>query len=231
MPRVILPELLDAAPDAEAVGSVHDLVRINRYLGGYSTVRRLFARVVKPGESFTVLDVGAASGDMGAAIRKSFPGARITSLDYKRNHLAQAPFPKLQGDAFLLPFAPASFDFVFSSLFLHHFDDAAVVSLLRGFGVVARRAVLAIDLDRGPFAYRFIPATRWLFHWHPITLHDAPVSVQAAFHPQELASLARAAGLSNPAVRVHRPWSRLSLIAVSPRVCAVEVGDERGERL
>ena len=216
MPRVILPELLDGTPDAEAAGSVNDLVRINRYLGGYWTVRQLFARVVKRRESFTVLDVGAASGDMGAAIRKGFPGARVTSLDQKRNHLAQAPFPKLQGDAFHLPFAPASFDFVFSSLFLHHFEDDEVMRLLRAFGVVARRAVLAIDLDRGPFAYRFLPATRWLFHWHPITLHDGPISVQAAFHSQELANLARAAGLLHPVVRVHRPWSRLSLIATPP---------------
>ena len=213
MPRVILPELLDGTPDAEAVGAVRDLTRINRYLGGYWTVGRLFDRVVKPGDAFTVLDVGAASGDMGAAIRRGYPQARVTSLDRKRNHLAEAAPPRLQADAFELPFAPASFDFVFSSLFLHHFADASVVRLLQGFGVVARRAVLAIDIDRGPFACRFIPATRWLFHWDPITLHDAPVSVRAAFRRQELQGLARRAGLANATVRVHRPWSRLALIA------------------
>ena len=210
--RVITPELLDGAPPLDAIPSLRDLVRINRYLGGYSTLRSMLRHLVKPTERFSLLDIGAASGDMGKVVLEGYPNARVISFDYKLNHLTPAPYPKLAGDAFALPFKDAAFDFVFSSLFLHHFDNAQVVTLLGGFRRTARRAVLATDLERGPLAAAFLPATAWLFGWHPITLHDGPVSVRAAFKRDELLELALAAGLP-AAVRVHRPWSRLSLIA------------------
>ncbi|MDP8981899.1 MAG: methyltransferase domain-containing protein [Acidobacteriota bacterium] len=211
--RVIVPELLDHAPAHEAEASLRDLVWINRYLGGYQIMRKVFRDLVRRDQPFTVLDVGAASGDMGAALRREFPRAIVTSLDARDLHLHRAAYPKLVGDAFRLPFARQRFDYVFSSLFLHHFPDDDVVRLFQQFGAVSRRAVVAIDLDRGPLGYHFVPATRWLLGWHPITVHDAPASVQAAFRHSELAELARRAGLQKPRVRVHRPWSRLSLIA------------------
>ncbi len=211
--RFIVPEMLDHAPPDVVRASLRDLERINRYLGGYLVLRKMFARLVQPGEAFSVLDVGAASGDMGAAIRRNFPRARVTSLDYKVDHLAQAGDPKVAGDAFHLPFRPASFDFVFSSLFLHHFTDDRVVELFASFRSIARRAVLAIDLDRGPLAYYFLPNTRWLFGWHAITINDGQISVEAGFKRDELLALAAKAGLARARVRVHRPWSRLSLVA------------------
>ncbi len=211
--RVIVPEMLDHAPPDVARASLRDLERINRYLGGYLVVRRMFSRLVAKQESFSVLDVGAASGAMGQAIRRRFPQARVTSLDYKAHHLARAANPKVAADAFQLPFRPASFDFVFSSLFLHHFTNDQVVELFTGFRAVAKRAVLAIDLDRGPLAYYFLPNTRWLFGWQEITINDGQISVEAAFKRDELLALAAKAGLGGAEVRVHRPWSRLSLVA------------------
>ena len=212
--RVIVPELLDHASPEVARDNLRDLVRINRYFGGHAILRRIMADFVHSQEDrFSMLDVGAASGDMGAVLRRRYPRATITSLDRKCVHLEKAAHPKLAGDAFLLPFAAHSFDFVFSSLFLHHFTDDQVLDLFRNFRTLARRAVVAIDLERGPLAYRFIPATRWLFGWHEISLYDGPVSVRAAFKKDELLSLALRAGLDQARVNVHRPWARLSLVA------------------
>jgi hypothetical protein len=211
--RVIVPEALDHAPPDVKRASLRDLSRVNRFLGGYYVLGRLFDNVVKPGESFSVLDIGAASGDMGAAIRRRYPHARVTSLDYQSDHLTQAADPKIVADAFRLPFRPASFDYVFSSLFLHHFSNDQIVELFREFRVLARSAVLSIDLDRGPLAYYFLPATRWLFGWHDITISDGQISVAAAMNRDEMQSLALRAGLDRAKVRIHRPWSRLSLLA------------------
>jgi SAM-dependent methyltransferase len=211
--RVIVPEMLDHAPPDVTQASLQDLARINRYLGGYYVLGQVFDGVVSPADAFSVLDIGAASGDMGEAIRRRYPLAEVTSLDYKGDHLTQAAGPKIVADAFRLPFRPASFDFVFSSLFLHHFSDDQVVELLRSCQSLARRAVLAIDLERGPLAYHFLPRTRWLFGWHDITINDGQISVAAALKKDELRNLAMRAGLNSARVRVHRPWSRLSLVA------------------
>ena len=211
--RVIEPELLDDATGEEARANLVDLVKINRHFGGYRILRSIVSEFVSPSDTFSMLDIGAASGDMGAQLRLSHPKAVVIALDRKYEHLAQAANPKLVGDAFHLPFAPASFDFVFSSLFLHHFSNEQAVELLGKFKTIARRAVLAIDLERGPIAYHFLPATRWLFGWHRLSLHDGPVSVQAAFKKDELLAIARQAGLDNARVSTHRPWARLSLVA------------------
>jgi hypothetical protein len=213
--RVLKPEILDTLSEEDARASLADLTRINRQWGGHSTLRRLLRKVVRSGESFSLLDVGAASGDMGSRIREWYPKAHVVSLDRIPSHLAECPGERIAGDAFRLPVRENSFDYVFSSLFLHHFDDIQVVELFAEFRRVARRAVLAIDLERNPIAYYFLPGTRWLFGWDPVTVYDGAISVEAAFRSRELAALARRAGLENPRAHAYRPVFRIGLVASS----------------
>jgi len=211
--RVLQPEVLDTLPAEEARPSLADLVRINRRWGGHSSLHKLIDETISPNEEFTVLDVGAASGDMGGRFRRLRPGARVISLDYLESHMRSCPGARVAGDAFSLPFPPRSFDYVFCSQFLHHFSDADVARLLTGFGQVARKRVLAIDLLRNPLPYHFISSTKRLFGWHPVTVHDGKLSVQAAFRPRELMVLAKQAGLANPQVRWFVPAFRIALWA------------------
>lgn len=212
--RVCRPELLDHSPPADAACSLADLRRINRYFGGHRLLRSLLRGFVSTSESFSLLEIGAGSGDNSAVVASSFPRARVTLLDYRHLHLSEARTgSRVVADAFAAPFAPGSFDFVFSSLFLHHFSEEQVVELLAKMRCIARKAVLATDLERTWLAYHFLPATRWLFRWHPITMHDGPASVQAGFRRDELADMAHAAGLTHARIRAHRPWFRLSLAA------------------
>jgi len=210
--RVLAPEILDTLPEEQARRSLADLTRINRRWGGHSTLRHLLRENVQPDETFTMLDVGAASGDMGDCVRRWYPGGRVTSLDRIPSHLKTASGWRIAGDAFHLPLRPKSFDFVFCSLFLHHFTNEEIVRLLEGFGEVARRAVLVIDLERHPIAYYFLPWSQWLFGWDPVTVNDGPISVEAAFRADELEDLACLAHL-NPRTRVYRPAFRIAMTA------------------
>jgi hypothetical protein len=210
--RILKPELLDTLPAERGRANLQDLVRLNRRWGGLSTVRWLLSAAQVEG-AFSLVDIGAASGDMGSAIRVSHPQAKVVSVDYIPWHLESAAHPKVGADGFALPFQNGAFDYSFCSLFLHHFTAEEIVRLLAEFRRVARRAVLVIDLERHFVPYYFVPWTRWLLGWDPITCHDAAISVEAAFLPAELEELARAAGLQSARARTFRPAFRIAMLA------------------
>jgi 2-polyprenyl-3-methyl-5-hydroxy-6-metoxy-1,4-benzoquinol methylase len=211
--RLIEPELLDHTEPSEARRNLADLVRINRNFGGHSAVRRTISEVANKSDSFTLLDIGAASGDTARLIRQMYPRASVTSLDYNLVNLEQAPPPKLIADAFSLPLKAQSFDYVLCSSFLHHFRNEQVTELLRSFYTVARKALLAVDLERHVLPYLFIRASRPFYGWGRITVHDGQISVRASFQQRELLALAAKAGIKDPAVKRFRPAFRLGLVA------------------
>lgn len=204
---------MDHLPPGEARKNLADLARINARFGGHSVLLNALAKVAGQKDEFTVLDVGAASGDAARVIQKDFRGASVTNLDLNATNLEQAPYPKVLGDAFRLPFLPGSFDYVLSSLFLHHFEDLRVVELLKGFYSVARRAIVVCDLERHVLPYLFLPATKPLLGWERVTVHDGVISVRASFRREELRTLSRRAGIDSAEIRVHRPAFRISLVA------------------
>lgn len=210
-------ELLDApdVPAPEVDRSLADLRRINRWLGGRGVLLGMLEKEADRLrlDRFSLLDVGAGSGDQAAVVLARFPNAQIVLCDLNCTHLPKAGLPRVAADATRLPFADASFDFVTACLMLHHFRDADAIRLLRLFGRLARRAVLINDLERHWFPVLFIRATAPVFARSPITRHDATASVRQAFQPGELRDLAREAGFRDIEVRRHLPWFRLSMIA------------------
>jgi ubiquinone/menaquinone biosynthesis C-methylase UbiE len=211
--RVIEPELLEHAPVEEARANLEQIVILNQRFGGHRVLRKTLAEVVNGDAAFSLLDIGSASGDTAKLVRQLYPAASVTSLDLSPVNLADAPHPKILADAFYLPFKPATFDFVFCSLFLHHFDGPLVSELMASFYRVAKRALLVSDLERHVLPYLFFPATKLFFGWTPMTMHDGMYSIRAAFRAGEMRELAKNAGIPNAEVKVHRPAFRISLIA------------------
>ena len=210
--RAIQPELLECAGPGPAERNLRDIARINRWFGGHFALLRVMRDLVDPHERFSLLDVGAGSGDMGRCLSRHFQKAKIVSVDHRAFHLRDAPSPRVVADALHLPFPRHAFDFVLCSSVLHHFPDCEVIEMIASLRQYARRALLLLDLERHRLAYRFLPMTRRILGWGPLTLHDGPVSVAAAFRLEELVSLAGAAGANAVVGRKHRPWFRVSVV-------------------
>ncbi len=145
--------MLEHAAPEEARANLADIVRLNEKFGGHGVLRKTLAEVVDGNAKFSLLDIGAASGDTAKLVSQLYPRASVTSLDMNAVNLADAPHPKLLADAFHLPVKPESFDFVLCSLFLHHFESAAVCELMASFYRVARQALLISDLERHILPY------------------------------------------------------------------------------
>ena len=197
---------MDHASAADVALNLRDLSRINRWLGGNLVLAALLAPHLRRNPRALVLDAGAANGETLRWLAGRFPQARFVALDRAERLLRMGQGDRVTADVFTWPIRPKSVDIVISSLFLHHFADDAVRQILTYFEDAARDAVIAVDLHRHVLARGFLPATRFAFGWHPITVHDAVLSVNAAFKPAELRALAPGAR-----VRSHWPWFRLSL--------------------
>ncbi len=213
--RVLESEWLETAPALAAERNLRDLVHLNRWFGGHRALLQVLQKLVHPQDRFSVLDVGAASGDMGKCISRSYKHAVVVSLDHRITHLRPATPPRVVADAFALPFRDHSFDYVFCSLLLHHFSDRRAVALVGKLLRFARRALIVLDVERHPLAYFFLPLTRWLLYWSDLTVHDGRVSVAASFKADELRGIGQQAGAKEAQIRRHWPWFRISMVIPS----------------
>src|SRR5690606_23261255 len=96
----------------------------------------------------------------------------------------------VEGDALALPFGDRAFDIAMCHTMLHHFDTPDAARVIGEMDRVARWGIVVTDLARSRPALlgaRALAATIW--RSHPVTRHDGPVSVRAAFTPSEIAAL------------------------------------------
>jgi ubiquinone/menaquinone biosynthesis C-methylase UbiE len=214
--RATEPELLDeGVPEGEALKSLRDLKRVNRWLGGRRAIARALRPFLVPGAR--LLDVGCGSADMpGWLARRPPRPALVVGLDLKWLHVRQAPAAvhPVVGDVRALPFAPLSFDVVTASLFLHHFDEEEAPEVLRRLFALARGALVVNDLHRARVPWLFGRAVFPLAFESRVSVEDGLLSIRRAFRPDELRDAFRRADLPGVEVRRSFPYR---LIAVARR--------------
>jgi ubiquinone/menaquinone biosynthesis C-methylase UbiE len=209
---------------AEYEGCIVELQRVNRWLGDTRALRNSLLNDLQKetSKAFSVLDVGAGSGellrvvaDWANAERRSCKlvglelNARSAKAIIEDSH---GEVSSVRADAFQLPFAHGTFDYVVCSLFTHHFREAQVVQLLREMSRAAKRKLFVIDLHRHPVAYYFYITIGRLFLYNRLIREDGALSILRSFTPHELQTLAEQAGLTNVRVRRSFPF-RLVLSA------------------
>jgi ubiquinone/menaquinone biosynthesis C-methylase UbiE len=173
---------------------------------------------------FSLLDVGTGNGDIPATIarwaRRRNLAARISCLEHEAVTVEAAAdqtrafseIKLVRGDASRPPFAPASFDFVLASQLLHHFADEQMVTLLRTWARLARRAIIVSDLVRHPLAYHGIRLLTKAFTRNIMTRTDAPLSVRRALTIEEWRAVLREANVGRFRVDWALPFRMRALI-------------------
>ncbi len=217
-------ELLDLHRGSlnEVRRSLHDIRRINTYLGGAKVIGdATFALLQKHQvQNATVLDIGTGSADLPLYLVKQAQRRKLTirvlALDVNARHLriaredlrgSQAKnIHLLQADAFRLPLRDESVDVVISSLFLHHFRSTQIHQLLAEFERVSRRGWIVNDLVRHNVPLWFFRLTRPIFAHSYITRHDGEASLRRAYTTDEMQKIVHQSVVPSARVRSHFPF-------------------------
>jgi len=219
----------------------------NRNLrGAEGLLHHLKENRVRIGSTVRLLDVGTGCGDIPLAalawadanevdLRIVGVDSLPASLEDARRAIARAAEKNARGrdaiesrielvkaDAFELAarFEPASFDVVHAGMFLHHFTDDQIVTLLKMMGALASKLVIWNDLlrDRASrMAIRVLtlPMSR-------VIRHDAVLSVDKGFLDDDARTLMARAGLPQPVIK---RWGWAGRFSAS---CSI--GDNRAVR-
>ena len=208
--RSLKPERLDTGDyTPEEYAKWHrEMWFICRTFGEMRALRGSLLKEIKanPQNEVSILDVGAGSGELLRVVKKSATDTKLLLVGAELSFEAAAAMANnsnkilpVQCDALKSPFADNSFDYVFSSLFLHHLTDEQAIALLGEMNRVARKRFFVIDLHRHPVAYYFYKMVSPLF-LQRFTQQDGALSILKSFRPDELLRLAYDAGCKDVSV-------------------------------
>jgi len=192
--------------------TLRELDFINQWLGGNAVTLNAIEKAWKeiPKEKFiSIADLGCGSGEMLRLIAKKAihqnRNVLLTGIDanphivdYAKNHSAVFPNVKFEAlNIFSNEFQSHNVDIVIATLFLHHFSDGELTTLLVSLKKQAKSAIIINDIHRHPLAYYSIKWLTSLFSKSRMVKYDAPLSVLRAFTQSELKLILEKAGIKN----------------------------------
>jgi len=174
---------------------------IHRFFGEVRALRNtLVAEIESTHESsVSVLEIAAGSGGLLAYLKQRIRRSKLTRIGLEISadstlSIADNGCIAVRGDGLDLPFANNSVDFVFTTLFLHHLDEAQAIQLMSEMDRVARRKFFIIDLDRRPVPYLLYRLFGAIL-LQRFTRDDGALSIRRAYRRRELEAIAIKAGL------------------------------------
>lgn len=201
--RVLTPELLDSLPpeDPAAQASRRDLRRLHPVLGQIGLWTNWFAENYPARPPASLADLGAGDCSLlGTVLLRAYPkgghGARIFFVDRQPvvpestlSHLRRCNWLPTVVKSDVLPWLEESppLETALANLFLHHFEESGISRLCSALaGRVTSFA--AAEPRRSRLAWWAARSLGWI-GCHPVTRHDARVSVEAGFSGCELSRL------------------------------------------
>lgn len=210
-------EILDDLDvQGEAVSqNLKELDLINTLLGGNAISIAALKTVLSSNpdkKNWKVADLGCGSGHLMLELNKvlkqhqskgSFTGfdANPFIVQYAQHHCAADPDIRVICSNVLIGTFPEVYDVVHASLFLHHFNEEELVSLLKKLKTHTSTAIVINDLHRHPLAYYSIKFLTGLFSKSYLVQHDAALSVAKGFKKTEWKTILQRAGYEHYTIK------------------------------
>jgi SAM-dependent methyltransferase len=202
-PRRVEPEELDglAADDPRGLRSRRDLRRVHVAMRSVSNLRRAVAALQLAVQPRRILELGAGDGTLllrfARALRPRWPDVELTLLDRvdlvsEQTHAGyrelgwQVSFLRADALEWAASRQTRSYDLCLANLFLHHFEPAPLMVLLRAVAA-ATDAFVACEPRRSNIA-RVGSRLIVLLGASEITRRDAAKSVASGFTDRELSA-------------------------------------------
>jgi 2-polyprenyl-3-methyl-5-hydroxy-6-metoxy-1,4-benzoquinol methylase len=194
------------------------LGNINKWLGGNRVtldgIKQLLKNQPKD-KTYTILDLGCGHGDIlrlvadfGRKNNYKFKGigvdANQDAIDYA-NELSLS-YPELSfrnEDVFSEVFQELDYDMVLATLFLHHFKNEEIKSLLVTFSNKATLGIVVNDLHRSKIAYGLFKLLG-LVITNDMIKQDGLTSILRAFKREDLVDISKALNLKS---QIHWKWA------------------------
>jgi 2-polyprenyl-3-methyl-5-hydroxy-6-metoxy-1,4-benzoquinol methylase len=185
------------------------IAAINTLLGGnkltLKAVKKLLA-TMDTQKVITIADIGCGNGDMLRLLanyaRKRNIKLVLTGIDANRYTVDYATklsedYPEicyLCLDIFDAAFEGLHYDIILCTLTLHHFEDSAVLKIMRQFYDNATIGVIINDLHRSKMAYYLFKAICTLFRLNRMASEDGLISIRKGFKRQDLETFSKQLG-------------------------------------
>jgi 2-polyprenyl-3-methyl-5-hydroxy-6-metoxy-1,4-benzoquinol methylase len=206
-------ELLDAddIPAPDLFQNLKELDRINTLLGGYNITFSALKKIIKPNQSYTLIDIGCGGGDTLKHIekwrKKKNVHLNLIGIDLKpvciEYATQQNPAENIRYicDDYRNMFRHIEdIDIIHACLFCHHLSELQLIELIQ-FAINRKITLVINDLERNIFAYYAIKTLTALFSKSYLVKNDAPLSVARGFKKKEWLTLIEQAGATHFSVK------------------------------
>lgn len=205
-------ELLDQEeiPAEDLYQNLRELDFINQWLGGYAVSFTALKKIIRPGKSYKLVDIGCGGGDTLKRIsnwaKRSKLQLELFGIDIKPVCISYAKSNVRDEQVRLICDDYRNFfdhvpeaDIIHACLFCHHLSENDLVQLIR-FALKNKSILIINDLERNPLAYYSIQWLTRLFSKSYLVKNDAPLSVLRGFRKKEWKSIIEQAGAARYSV-------------------------------
>lgn len=197
-----------------------DLKKVNKWLGGNSITLKGFEKLLRgfnKNDTITVLDIGCGDGEM---LRRCAEYAKKNNLkyegfgiDFNENILEYAEnqskdFPNIKFqkvDVFLEEELIPNCDIAICTLFLHHFNNEKIETLLKVLLRKVNKGIVINDLQRSKSAFELFKLISKLFLKTKTAKQDGLVSIARGFKKNELENISQK--IPNQQSEIHWRWA------------------------